>query len=128
MVFGTFDALHPGHIHFLREARKYGNYLIVSIAREKFVKKIKGRKPVHSEADRKALLESVQFVDKVVLGSKGDYLLHIIRERPDVIVLGHDQSAFTMGLKEKLAKAGLKVKIIRAKGYKTEHYQTRFLK
>lgn len=128
MVFGAFDVLHPGHIHFLRFARKHGNYLIVSIAREKFVKKIKGRKPVHSESDRKSLLESVKFVDKVVLGSKRDYLRHIVREKPDVIVLGYDQRAFTAGLQEKLAKAGLKVKIVRAGPYKAQIYKSKLFR
>ena len=124
MVFGTFDVLHPGHIHFLREAKRQGDYLIVSIAREKFVKKIKGRKPLHSERDRKKLLEALKLVDKVVLGSKEDYLKHILRERPDVIVSGYDQRAFTGGLKEKLARAGLKVKIVRAGPYKSHYYKS----
>lgn len=125
LVFGTFDILHPGHINFLRQAKKYGDFLIVSIARQNYVKKIKGRNPVHSEKDRKRLIESIKFVDKVILGSKGDYLDHIVRERPQVIVLGYDQKAFTKGLKEKLVKRKLRVKIVRAKGYKSQIYKSR---
>ncbi|HEY4500387.1 MAG TPA: adenylyltransferase/cytidyltransferase family protein, partial [Candidatus Paceibacterota bacterium] len=44
MVFGTFDILHPGHLYFLRAAKKLGDYLIVSLARDVNVRKIKGRK------------------------------------------------------------------------------------
>lgn len=125
MVFGTFDILHPGHIEFLRQAKRYGDFLIVSLAREIWIKKIKGRKPMHSEGDRKSLLQAVKFVDKVVLGSKQDYLGHILRHKPDVICLGYDQKAFTEGLQEKLSARGLKVKIVRVRSYKKELYKSK---
>ena len=41
MVFGTFDGLHEGHLDFFRQAREYGDYLIVAVARDVNVKKIK---------------------------------------------------------------------------------------
>ena len=124
MVFGTFDILHPGHIFFLRQAKKYGDYLIVSLAREKFIRKIKGHKARHSETERKKMLEAVKFVDRVVLGAKSDYIRHIVREKPNVIVLGYDQKHFTEKLKEILAEKGLKVKIVRLEAYKPEKYKT----
>lgn len=128
LTFGTFDVLHPGHIDFLRQAKKYGDFLIVSIAREKFVKEIKGHAPLHNEKDRKNLMQALRLVDKVVLGSKNDYISHIVKIRPDVIVLGHDQKVFTEGLKAKLAAKGLAVKIVRARPYKSKYYQSRLLK
>lgn len=124
LVFGTFDILHPGHIYFLKAAKKYGDFLIVSLAREKYIRKIKGRKAWHSEAERKKLLEAVRFVDKVVMGSKTDYLNHIISLKPQVIALGYDQKHFTAKLKEKLAARGLNVKVVRIKPYKTNIYKS----
>ena len=124
MVFGTFDILHPGHIDFLRQARKHGDYLVVSLAREKFIKKIKGHSATHSEPERKKLLESLKLVDKAVLGSKTDYLGHIIKHKPHVIALGYDQKAFTQGLQRKLAARGHKVKIVRLKPYKKHLYKS----
>lgn len=124
LVFGTFDILHPGHIDFLRQAKRYGDFLIVSLAREKFIRKIKGHAARHSEAERKKLLGSVKFVDKVVLGSKSDYLGHIAAQKPDIIALGYDQTAFTEGLAKKLKARGLKVKIVRLKPYKLKIYKT----
>lgn len=125
MVFGTFDILHPGHIWFLKAAKKYGDFLIVSIAREKFVRQIKGHKPRHTESERKWLLESLKFVDKIVLGSKNDYISHIVAQRPDVIALGYDQKAFTQSLKQKLADRGLaRVKIVRIKPYRPNIYKS----
>mgnify|MGYP001587795752 FL=1 len=71
------------------------------------------------------MLEALKFVDKVVVGAKNDYLRHIVSLKPDVIALGYDQRAFTSGLKEKLARAGLKtVKVVRIKPYRPELYKT----
>lgn len=127
MVFGTFDVLHPGHIEFLRQAKKLGDYLIVSLAREKYIRKIKGHPARHTEPERRELLQAVRFVDEVVLGSRTDYLAHILRHRPQVIALGYDQTAFVAGLAEKLRARGLAVKIVRLKPYKAKIYKTRKL-
>ncbi len=128
LVFGTFDVLHPGHLHFLQGAKKFGDYLIVSLARDKFVKRIKGRKAHHSELDRKKLVEALKIVNKAVLGSKDDYIKHIIAQKPDIIALGYDQRAFTENLKLKLVSAGMKkIKIVRLKPYKPHLYKSAIL-
>ena len=44
ILFGTFDIFHKGHKNFLEQAQEFGDYLIVVIARDKTVKKIKGKK------------------------------------------------------------------------------------
>ena len=124
MVFGTFDILHPGHLDFLKQAKKHGDFLIVSLARDKFIRKIKGHRAVHSEKQREGLLRALRIVDRVVLGSKDDYLGHIIKEHPQIIVLGYDQKHFTDNLRAKLAERGLKVKIFRARPYKRYIYKT----
>ena len=57
MVFGTFDLIHKGHLYFLRQAKKQGGksaQLVVSIARDINVKKIKRAKPVFNEKQRLA--------------------------------------------------------------------------
>ena len=130
MVFGTFDVLHPGHISFLKQAKKLGDYLIVSLARENNIRKIKGRAARHSEAERKSMLEAVKFVDKAVLGAREDYIGHILAQKPNVIALGYDQKAYTKELKSKLAKAGLKkIMIVRMKSFKPRQYKSsNFLK
>lgn len=124
LAFGTFDILHPGHIYFLQKAKSLGDYLIVSLATDRNVKKIKGRLPHHSKVDRKALISALRFVDKVVVGAQQDYLGHIAKLKPQIIALGYDQQAFTKGLKEKLAAIGLKVKLVRIKPYRPGLYKT----
>lgn len=116
--------MHPGHIQFLKSAKRYGDFLIVSLARDTNIKRIKGHAASHTEAERKALLESVKFVDRVVMGAKTDYLGHIISLKPSIIALGYDQKHYTEKLREKLAKRGLKVKIVRLKPYKPKIYKS----
>ncbi len=151
MVFGTFDLIHPGHKHFFAQARalvesarpgKTGAgskeaarsknnsraFLIVSLARDKNVLRIKGKAATSKEQKRLARVKALKEVDKAVLGAIGDHIPHIVKERPDVIALGYDQSAYVGGLRSALAKAGLKVKIVRMKPHLPNRYKTSLLK
>ena len=126
MVFGTFDGLHKGHLHFFEQARKLAqnSYLIVSIARDVNVKKIKGRPPRQSERIRLANVKRLKVADQVTLGNKTDYLSHIIKIRPQIIALGYDQSAYTKNLRLLLEQKGLRVKIARLKSHKPHIYKS----
>jgi FAD synthetase len=126
LVFGTFDALHPGHLHFFKQARKLAKnpFLIVSVARDANAKRIKGQKPLHSEKQRLLAVKKNSLVDKVVLGSLQNYLGHILAVKPDIIALGHDQKEYTFKLKEKLQSRGLTVKVRRLKPYKRKLYRS----
>jgi len=116
MVFGTFEVIHPGHVYFLEEAKKQGDFLIVLVSRDETVEKVKGRKPVFSAEERASVVKSLKIVDKVILGDPVDYYKRVIEEKPEVICLGYDQLAFTEGLKEKLAERGLEVTVVRIEG------------
>lgn len=126
MVFGTFDLLHQGHINLFSQAKKYGDYLIAVIARDKTVVKVKDKKPVENEKKR---LKSVsKYVDKAVLGNLRDKFAAIKKFKPDVICLGYDQAVFTDALKLELKKLKLKTKIVRLKAYKPHLYKTTLLR
>jgi glycerol-3-phosphate cytidylyltransferase len=64
-VDGTFDLLHPGHIAFLKECKKYGNYLIVGVISDQNVQSYK-RIPILSLDHRCIMLENIIMVDKVI--------------------------------------------------------------
>src|SRR3989338_2941934 len=102
MVFGTFDGVHKGHLNFFKQARKLApkSFLIVSVARDKNVLKIKGNFPVLNEKERITLIEKCKLADKVVLSGAGDHIPHIIKERPDIIALGYDQKFYVKNLKK----------------------------
>ncbi|MCK4521651.1 MAG: adenylyltransferase/cytidyltransferase family protein [Nanoarchaeota archaeon] len=128
MVFGTFDIIHPGHLYFLKEAKKHGDFLVAVIGRDLVVKKIKGLMPVNSENTRLDNIKKVPAVDKVVLGDLTDYYRIIKEEKPDIICLGYDQKEFIDGLKDKIEEFGLKTGIIRLKPYKENVYKSSKLK
>lgn len=66
LCHGVFDCLHPGYLYLFDEARKHGNYLMVSIVGDKFVHKGPGR-PVFNETERTVMLSALRIVDEVVI-------------------------------------------------------------
>jgi len=130
MVFGTFDGLHLGHLSFFKQAKDLvrESFLVVSIARDVNVLKIKGSSPSLNERKRKKLIESCELVDEVVLGGVHDYLAHIKKENPDIIALGYDQNNYVEHLKEDLNQKGLNPEIVRLKPYKEHVYKNSLLK
>ena len=73
MVFGTFDILHKGHLDFFKQAKKYGDYLIVAVARDDTVKKVKGKLPCLNQKKRLSMVRNIAAVDKAVFGRKKYY-------------------------------------------------------
>ena len=127
MVFGTFDMIHPGHIEFFRQAKALAPeaHLIVSVARDSNVARIKGEAPRHSESERLERVRAHADVDEAVLGDEKEYVRHIVAARPDIIALGYDQEGeYVENLATELEKAGLRVKIIRLKPHKPEEFKT----
>lgn len=126
MVFGTFDILHPGHLNFFKQARRLAKhpFLIVSVARDANVKKIKGRKAQNGEKKRLGFVRALPLVNRAVLGGLNDYLPHIIKERPQIIALGYDQKTYTRNLKADLTEFGLDVKIKRLRAFKADIYKS----
>ncbi len=110
---GTFDIIHPGHITFLREAKKLGDELVVIVAREKNVRH--KPKPVVPEEQRRKVVEAIKYVDKAILGDREDIFKPIMELKPDVIVLGHDQHFNEEWLEEELKKRGLSCEVVRIK-------------
>ena len=112
-----FDLLHLGHVKFLEEAKKAGGKkaeLLVIVARDSTVQKMKGRKPVMPENQRRALVEALRIVDEAVLGLEDFDIGEVIeRVKPDVIALGYDQEDMEKRVCEYVNKHGLGVKVVR---------------
>ncbi len=88
---GVFDIIHPGHIELLREAKSYGDILIVGLNTDRSVKINKGEKrPIFTFEDRKKLLLAIEYVDFVIgFDEKTPYNL-IQKIVPDILVKGGD--------------------------------------
>ncbi|RLG52889.1 MAG: FAD synthase [Thermoproteota archaeon] len=128
LVGGCFDIIHPAHIKMLTKAREIageGGELIVVIARDRNVRRLKGRDPIVPEESRRFIVENLKPVDKAVLGSSGDDLLKIVCEiKPDVIALGYDQPFDENELKQALLARGLEVEVIRLPKYNAKPNST----
>lgn len=99
LVFGTFDILHPGHEHFLMEAKRYGDALTAVVARDTTVEKLKGREPLFTENVRILNLERMGIADAVRFGYEDDKMQIIREENPSIICLGYDQKMFVEEMK-----------------------------
>ncbi len=125
MAFGTFDMLHKGHEYFLRESRKRGDEIVVVVARDATVKKVKGRLPSEGENERLEKVKTLGYVSKAVLGSRGSDKLEVVRrERPDVICVGYDQEHFIGPLKDEFPE----MPIIRIGPFWPQKYKTSIIK
>lgn len=129
MVFGTFDGLHDGHLSFFKQAKDFtkNSFLIVSIARDKNVKRIKGKYPILNEKKRMVLVRNCFLVDKVVLSGVKNHIPHIVKEHPDIIALGYDQKVYVKNIKKDLKNKGINISIVRLKPYKEKIYKNNLL-
>ena len=111
---GVFDLLHPGHIHFLRAARELGDELVVIVANDATVRRMK-REPVVPATVRAEMVAELKPVDQAVVGREGNMLDIVVEEiKPHIIALGYDQELFEpKALEAKLAERGHVVQVMR---------------
>lgn len=117
LASGVFDLLHLGHVKYLEEAKRAGGRnaeLIVIVARDSTVEKRKDKKPIVSENQRRALVESLKVVDEALLGYEQFDIEKVVeRIKPDVIAVGHDQDSMEQTVKNYVKEKGLKIKVVK---------------
>ena len=123
MCFGTFDILHLGHLYYFEQAKKYGDYLIVVIARDK-TKQRQKKEVIFSERERLKMVQNLNVVDEAVLGNVDDHLKIVLEKKPTVLCVGYDQKINEKELQQKLAKMNFHPSIIRIKSYHPEKYKS----
>lgn len=71
VVGGFFDILHIGHIKFIENAKKFGDYLFLFLEEDKKSRRIKGKnRPINSQKERAIILSALRDIDFVVLLKK----------------------------------------------------------
>jgi D-beta-D-heptose 7-phosphate kinase/D-beta-D-heptose 1-phosphate adenosyltransferase len=88
---GCFDIVHRGHLELLKYCKSIGGKVIIGLNSDKSIKEIKGKnRPVNNQKDRKFLLESLRYVDKVIIFEEKTPYNLITKIKPDIIVKGGD--------------------------------------
>jgi len=91
ITYGTFDLLHYGHINLFKRAKSLGDYLIVAVSTDEFNLNEKHKKAYFTYEQRKALVESIRYVDLVIPETCWDQkLIDIHRYDVDIFVMGDD--------------------------------------
>ncbi|MFB6096611.1 MAG: adenylyltransferase/cytidyltransferase family protein [Haloferacaceae archaeon] len=111
---GTFDILHPGHLHYLSEAAAMGEQLHVIVARRDNV--THKEKPVLPDEQRRIMVEALEVVDHARVGHREDIFAPIEEIDPDLIVLGFDQHHDEAAIEAALAERGVDCRVVRASG------------
>lgn len=90
ITYGTFDVLHRGHINLLRRAKALGDYLIVGLSSDDF-NVVKQKNAYYPFADRRMIMESIRYVDKVIIEDNWEQkAADVVSHRVDILVMGDD--------------------------------------
>jgi len=113
---GCFDILHIGHVRFLSEAKKMGDYLVVLLEGDRKVKELKGRnRPLFVQKERAEMLSALGSVDLVVLlpplENNRSYLDLVKKIRPSVIAVTENDPRLEEK-KKQARKIGGKLKVV----------------
>jgi rfaE bifunctional protein nucleotidyltransferase chain/domain len=114
MVFtnGCFDLLHAGHVHYLKEARSKGDYLLVGINSDASVRQLKGAgRPYRNESRRLEMLGRLDCVDAVLVFQEAHVTEMLLKLKPDVYIKGGDYTLDTIDseLRDSLAREKIPV-------------------
>ena len=121
---GCFDLLHVGHIRYLSNAKKLGDFLIVGLNSDESVKILKGQnRPINKFEDRAMLLSALRSVDLVIMFEEQTPENLINKIVPDVLVKGGDYDIEDIAGYHTVIKNGGKVKTLDFyKGYSSTNY------
>jgi rfaE bifunctional protein nucleotidyltransferase chain/domain len=101
---GCFDILHAGHVHNLKKARLFGDFLLVGLNSDRSVRLLKGpNRPLNNQSDRAFVLSALSDVSAVFIFNEKRAVKFIDISKPDIYVKGGDYTIHTMDRHEKTA-------------------------
>lgn len=102
VISGCFDVIHRGHIEYFKYAKSLGDYLIVGLNSDESIKQLKGpTRPINNEQDRKIILESIKYIDKVIIFNEKRATKFLDLVKPDIWCKGGDYTLETLDQDEK---------------------------
>lgn len=111
---GTFDIIHPGHVHYLEEAAAMGDELHVIVARRENV--THKEPPILPNRQRRDVVDALEMVDTAHIGHESDIFTPIEELQPDIIALGFDQHHKVEAIQSELDERGIDCTVKRASG------------
>lgn len=125
LIFGSFDGFHLGHQYFIEMAKAECDELIIVLARDEMIQKLKGREPRYLFPERKEKIKSI-FPDIEV--DAGDEILGgykvIERNEPDIVFIGHDQDLLRDDIDSWIKNNHLNIAIKQLKGYNEKKFKS----
>jgi len=115
LVGGCFDLIHYGHLQFLKKARDAGDYLIVALESDEFIKKNKREIPIHSQKQRAEILSNLNIVDMVIrlpfFSSNEKYFEMVKKIKPKTIAVTKGDPQIE-NKKRQIEKIGGQIKVV----------------
>ncbi|MEK7177272.1 MAG: adenylyltransferase/cytidyltransferase family protein [Patescibacteria group bacterium] len=131
LVGGCFDLIHFGHLKFLEAAKKEGDFLIVALESDEFIKKNKRKLPVHQQSERVEILANLNMVDMIILlpffKTNNDYFELVKKISPSIIgVTEGDKQLENKKKQAKLIGAEVKEVVTNIKNFSTRNIAKKF--
>ena len=108
---GVFDMFHVGHLNILKRAKEQCDYLIVGASTDELCESYKHKKPIVPFEERKAIIESIRYVDQVVPQLNRDKFAAWEKYHFDKMFVGDDwkNSPLFNELEQKFASVGVEI-------------------
>ena len=90
-TFHGGDLFHVGHLHQLKECRKYCGRLIVGVLSDRALASYK-RPPVIPYEDRAKIYRAIKYVDAVIKQDSRDPTKNLVKLKPNILFHGDDWS------------------------------------
>ena len=118
MAVGVFDLLHAGHLHYVEQAKRLGDELVVVVAHDDTVRKQK-HEPITTHDLRCRMVAGLKPVDRAIVGNPPTSPIFDILDdiKPDIIALGYDQKHSIEAIRGGLSKFDYgHVEVVRVEG------------
>ena len=126
LVGGCFDLIHYGHLKFLEAAKEQGDFLIVALESDEFIKKHKRKLQVHHQHERAEILSNFNMVDLIILlpffHTNEEYFELVKRVSPSIIAVTEgDRQLENKKKQAKLVRAEVKEVVTNLKNFSTRN-------
>lgn len=128
MIFGVFDGLHQGHVSFLNQAKALGHKLIVVVAKDESVMRLKKHSPKFMLPERMTALLNHDADHVVIPGddAEGGWEV-VLKHRPHIVALGYDQRAMAEYLLQSLQSFPFACEVVTLKPHEPEKFKSSIL-